>query len=85
MARIFLPDREVIISPHAEERLATRNVTHNQVKETMLAPDTTSGNPDHPNGFNYWKTFEGIKIRVSTKIISGTEVVVTVCVYKKEA
>lgn len=44
--------------------------------------DTVSGNPQFEGGFNYWKIFENKKIRVSTLIKNGTEIVVTVSVYE---
>jgi len=81
LGKLFLSDREVLLSPHAEDRIATRGVTHIQVKETLQEPDSTTGNPEHPNGFNYSKTFGDMRIRVSTTVDSGMEIVVTVCVY----
>ena len=84
MLILSLSDRDVTLSLHAEERLKERGITYAQVKAALQDADTETGNPRHPNGINYWKTFGDMKIKVSTTIDSGMEVVVTVCVYKKE-
>jgi hypothetical protein len=75
---IMLDDgRKIYLTEHAKDRLKSRHISDEQIKETFINPDIIVPNKDFANAKNYEKTIDGTRLKIGIKCTEEPFVLIT--------